>query len=157
MYIKSCHNFEVVKNLTKSIDGVSESLFIEIKRDGHKNLIIGCIYRHHSPIPTFLNYFLKNALEYVNKQSSKISALMGDVNIDLIKYASETNTGKFYDLLCLHSFRPLILQPSRVTSKTATLIDNIFINDISCHSQGGNIILPHQYLIIIFNFVKQTL
>ena len=69
-------------------------------------------------------------------QSSKIFALMGDFNIDLIKYASETNTGKFYDLLCSHSFRPLILQPSK-TSKTANLIDNIFINDISCHSQGG--------------------
>ena len=42
-------------------------------------------------------------------------------------------------LLSSHSFRPLILQPSRVTSKTATLIDNIFINDISCQSQGGYI------------------
>ena len=57
------------------------------------------IYMHHSPIPTFLNDFLKNALEYLNKQSSKISALMGDFNIDLIQYASETNTGKCYDLL----------------------------------------------------------
>ena len=64
---------------------------------------------------------------------------MGDFNVDLIKYASETNTGDFYDLLCSHSFRPLILQPTRVTSKTATLIDNIFINDISCHSFGGNL------------------
>ena len=87
---------------------------------GHKNLIIGCIY----------------ALEYINKQSSKISALMGDFNNDLIKYASETNTGKYYDLLC---FRLLIILPSKVTSKTATLIGNIFINDISCRSQGRNI------------------
>ena len=31
MDIKSCHNFEMVKNLIKSIDDVSESLFIEIK------------------------------------------------------------------------------------------------------------------------------
>ena len=45
---------------------------------------------------------------------------MGDFNIDFIKCASETNTGKFYDLFCSHSLRPLILQPSRVTSKTAT-------------------------------------
>ena len=63
---------------------------------------------------------------------------MGDFNVDLIKYASEPNTGEFYDLLCTHSFRPLMLQPTRVTSKTATLINNIFINDISCHSSGGN-------------------
>ena len=83
--------------------------------------------------------FLKDALDYVSKQSSKISVLMGDLNIDLVKYASDSNTGKLYDLLCSHSFSPLILQPSMVTSKTATLIDNIFINDISCHSQGGNI------------------
>ena len=64
---------------------------------------------------------------------------MGDFNIDLLKYATESNTGEFYDLLCSYSFRPLILQPTRVTSKTATLIDNIFINDISCHSIGGNV------------------
>ena len=138
-YIKSCQNSEVVKKLSKSIDDVSESLFIKLKRDGKQNPIIGCIYMHHSPIPTFLNDFLKDALDYVSKQSSKISVLMGDLNIDLVKYASDSNTGKFYDLLCSHSFRPLILQPSRVTSKTATVIDNIFINDISCHSQGGNI------------------
>ena len=43
------------------------------------------------------------------KQSLKI--LMGEFNIDFIKYASETNTGKFYDLLCSHTFSPLILQP----------------------------------------------
>ena len=65
--------------------------------------------------------------------------LMGDFNIALIKYSSETNTGDFYDLLCSNSFRPLILQPTRVTSKSATLIDNIFINDMTCHSQGGNL------------------
>ena len=64
---------------------------------------------------------------------------MGDFNIDLIKYSSETNTGDFYDLLCSNSFRPLILQPTRVTSKLATFIDNIFINDMTCHSQGGNL------------------
>ena len=42
-------------------------------------------------------------------------------------------------ILCSHSFRPLILQPTRVTSRTSTLIDNIFINDVSCYSSGGNL------------------
>jgi hypothetical protein len=86
-----------------------------------------------------MDSFLKKALNDISKQDNKICALMGDFNIDLIKYGSERNTGDFYDLLCSHSFRPLILQPTRVTSKTATLIDNIFINDISCHSLGGNV------------------
>ena len=62
MYIKLGYNFEVNENLSKTIDDVCESLFIELKRDGHKNVILGCIYRHHSPIPTFVDVFLKDAL-----------------------------------------------------------------------------------------------
>ena len=139
IYVKSCYEFDVKDDLSQSIPNVSESLFIELKRKGHKNLIIGCIYRHHTPVPTFIGDYFKRTLDVVNKQSNKICALMGDFNVDLIKYACETNTGDFYNLLCSYGFRPLILQPTRVTSKTATLIDNIFINDMSCHSFGGNL------------------
>ena len=108
MYIKSCYNFDVKENLSKSIDDVCESLFIEIKRDGNKNLIIGCIYRHHSTIPTFINTFFKDALKYVsNQQSSKITALMGDFNVDLIKYATETNMVIFMTFFVLSVLGPL--------------------------------------------------
>ena len=62
---------------------------------------------HHSPIPTFLNDFLKDALDYVSKQSSKISVLMGDLTLIL-------GNSMIYFVLIV--FRPLILQPSRVTS-----------------------------------------
>ena len=139
MYIKSCYDFDVIPNLSSSNLNVSESLFIEINMEGLKNIIIGCIDRHHSPIPTFLNSFFKDALEEVSTYPNKICALMGDFNIDLIKYSSSANTTEFYDLLCSQSFRPLNHQPSRETSKSATLIDNVFINDITCHSLGGNL------------------
>ena len=33
----------------------------------------------------------------------------------------------------------LNLNPTRITSKSATLIDNLFVNDLSCSSNGGNI------------------
>ena len=36
-------------------------------------------------------------------------------------------------------FRPLILQPTRVTATSATLIDNIFVNSIGTDSLGGNL------------------
>jgi hypothetical protein len=43
-----------------------------------------------------------------------------------------------------HGFRPLILQPTRIHTNangktSATLIDNIFINDLACSSKEGNI------------------
>ena len=57
----------------------------------------------------------------------------------MIKFGQTACVDSFYDLVSAHGFRPLILQPTRVGSKSATLIDNIFINDISCFSTGGNI------------------
>ena len=138
IYVKSSYEFDIKQNLSKSYANISESIFIEIKR-GHENVIIGCIYRHHSPIPTFIDIFFNNTLEEVSRQVNKTCAIMGYFNVDLTRYASDSKTAEFYDLMCSHSFRPLILQPTRVTSKTTTLIDNIFIDDITCHTVGGNI------------------
>ena len=49
----------------------------------------------------------------------------------------------YYDLLAYHGFKPLIMQPTRIITKpngtSATLIDNIFVNDIETRSVGGNI------------------
>ena len=70
----------------------------------------------------------------ITKQSNKTCALMGDFNMDLIKYETETNTGEFYDLLCFYA----TYSSSGKSNFKATLIDNIFINDISCHSSSGN-------------------
>ena len=46
----------------------------------------------------------------------------------------------FYNVLTGNGFRPLILQPSRVTRSSATLILNIFIVDIASKSTGGNLV-----------------
>ena len=100
---------------------------------------MSCIYRHHSPVTSFLDKYLINTLDKLTKQPNKLCALMGDFNIDLAKYSSHAETSEFNDLLSSHGYRPLILQPTRVTSTSATLIDNIFINDMRCHSTGGNI------------------
>ena len=141
MYIKKDYDFDIRTALlkSKSISNLTETIFIELKRKGKKNLIVGSIYRHHCPITKFISGYFRKALDMIIKQSNKICALIGDFNVDLIKYETETNTGEFYDLLCSYSFRPLILQPTRITLKSPTLIDNIFINDISCHSFGGNV------------------
>ena len=134
---KSCYNYEIIKDISNSLTNLTETLFIEIKRKGQKNAIIGCIYRHHDT--SFLDKYLIITLDKLSKQPNKISALMGDFNIDLAKYSSHAEISEFYDLLSSHGYRPHILQPTRVISTSATLIDNILINDMNCHSTGGNI------------------
>ena len=139
IYIKSCHDYEVLDNYSVTHKNICESLFIEIKNKHHKNLLIGCIYRHHSAIDMFRSEYLDKILLKITK-SKKMCALLGDFNIDLINYDAHSGISDFYDHISTHGFRPLILQPTRVTSTSATLIDNIFINDLSCFSKGGNLI-----------------
>ena len=54
---------------------------------------------------------------------------MGDYNIDLLKHCTHNPTSEFLDLMFSNSFIPLINKPTRVTPKTATIIDNIFTKE----------------------------
>ena len=97
------------------------------------------MYRHPSPpISSFSEEYFESMLRKLTKLNKKC-ILAGDFNIDLIKYDSTACVSEFYDQISSYGFRPLILQPTRFSTSSATLIDNIFINDLSCFSNGGNI------------------
>ena len=65
--------------------------------------------------------------------------LLSDFNVELLKCDDDTNAGIVFVLLPSYGYRPLILQPTRVTSDSATIIDSIYINDIEARSSAGNI------------------
>ena len=145
MYIQSIYQPNRIEKLSVSHEDICESVFTEIKNNSNKNLLIGCIYRHHTTIPTFISTYLEKTLNHITK-SKKTCALLGDFNADLINYGTHAGITSFYDLISSHGFRPLILQPTRLRTKTGTLIDNIFINDLACTSKV--VTLSHQYLTI---------
>ena len=64
---------------------------------------------------------------------------MGDFNFDLLKYGNHQDTTNFVNMPSLF-FHPQILQPTRITDHSATLIDNIFLNSIEHLTTSGNII-----------------
>ena len=55
---------------------------------------------------------------------------MGDFNLNLMNYQSHNLTGEFLDMMYSNTFFPLITRPTRITSHSATLIDNIFQNSL---------------------------
>ena len=61
---------------------------------------------------------------------------MGDFNIDLLKYSSETAVQNFVSLMTSYSFQAIITKPTRITPHSSTLIDNIFTNDYSVLTPG---------------------
>ena len=77
-------------------------------------------------------------LQNISKEQ-KFVFLLGDFNVNLLNYNEHNQANEFLDSLVLNSFMPLILQPTRITSHSNTLIDNIFSNVIDPDIISGNL------------------
>ena len=62
---------------------------------------------------------------------------MGDYNINILNSHSHQPTNEFINLITSNSLSPLISKPTRITSSTATLIDNIFTNNLELDMNSG--------------------
>ena len=119
--------------------GQLESTFIEIKQDKGKNIMCGCIYRHpNMSLNDFNENYLTPLLNKIGKEK-KNCILMGDFNVNLLDYGKKATVSNFQDLLSSYMFTPFILQPTRITESSQTLIDNIFLNTLEYDSISGNI------------------
>ena len=66
--------------------------------------------------------------------------LLGDFNIDLLKSGETSDSENFSDIF-YNSFMPYITSPTRIRSRSRTLIDNIFSTDSSDDLIASNIII----------------
>ena len=121
LYISNDLEFKLREDLSLHNVDTVESLFIELIRPREKNIIVGIVYR---PPNHRLDDFLSTSNELLGNISreNKISFVMGDFL-----------TSQFLDGMYSNVFFPLITRPSRITSHTATLIDNIFANNFFEH------------------------
>ena len=85
----------------------------------------------------FNSKYLTPLLEKLNRED-KFCFLMGDFNINSMKINSEYYNSLFYDTICSYLFTSFVIQPTRVTDKSKTLIDNIFFCRIEFTTLSGN-------------------
>ncbi|XP_028408826.1 uncharacterized protein LOC114531415 [Dendronephthya gigantea] len=137
MYVSTQIEYKNRSDLNKNLEDIIEAMFIEIINTSGKNIIIGIIYRPpNGNFDTFQNA-MNEFLGKVDKEN-KLCYLMGDFNIDLFKSESCDYAGNFIEQLFTSSFFPLINKATRITSHTATLIDNIFTNNIEDFNNSLN-------------------
>ena len=86
----------------------------------------------------FNDLYLQNLLDTLAFES-KDTFLMGDFNINILQYDSNKDSQEFLDKMHSNFLLPYIFSPSRVTSRSQTLIDNIFSNKIEVKRSSGNI------------------
>ena len=88
--------------------------------------------------------------------------LLGNFNLDLLKFESHPSTEHFLNILGSYYFQPQILQPTRITDHSASLIDNIFFNSLEHVSISGNLCydlsdhLPNFLIEVNFPLYQQT-
>ena len=85
------------------------------------------------------NTLFENTMEkfsFVNKELY----FLRDFNIDLLKTDDDANIGEFYNIISSNFLVPHITLPTRITSTSRTLIDNVFSNNLNfVHAVSGNL------------------
>ena len=119
-----------------------ESIFIEIDKcytGFDRNVIVCCIYR---PPNTDINMFIEHVRQIMSniKPENKYVYVMGDFNLNLLNVDKHKLTADFIEFMYSFLFLPLINKPTRIKSNTATLIDNIFCNDLESTSMFNGIL-----------------
>ena len=89
-------------------------------------------------LPDLNCIYLNKLLENISKERKSVF-LLGDFDVNLLHYNEHNQINEFLDSLASNSFMPLILQPTRITSHSKTLIDNIFSNFIDAGMISSNL------------------
>ena len=129
IYVRSTllHNIVDVYKISSSNECRVENLWMEVTK-GCSKYIIGGIYRHPGHrITTFMQKF-DNVLSQIGHY--KLPCLIaGDINIDLKKFQTHTDTKAYLDTLLVNNFVPVVVMPTRISDTSATLIDHVYYYD----------------------------
>ena len=78
-------------------------------------------------ISDFNKYYLSNLIETFSLENEEI-VLLGDFNVDLLNYDKNHDVSNFLDTMHFNLLLAHITSPTKVTTKSGTLVDNIFRN-----------------------------
>ncbi|XP_024141862.1 transcription factor CP2-like protein 1 isoform X1 [Oryzias melastigma] len=152
LYVDNGLRSKLVKEMSVAIEGVLECVAVEIEMCESRNVIPACIYKAQG---STANQFTDSLEILLDTQNHHKTLLMGgDFNIDFLNPNNCRDTSYFLDTLTARSLLPVITQPSRITSSSATLIDNIITNNVGAVVQSGllyNDISDHLPVLTIFD------
>ena len=98
----------------------------------NRRYIVCNVYRPpRGDLRTFVDLLNNLHQEFVSKFADAKILMLGDFNIDLLRINRSSMPLEYLSTMYTYGFISQILQPTRVAGISATLIDNICINDIS--------------------------
>ena len=140
LYVSTEYQSTILADLT-CMKPALECVFVKCKINWMKT-IIGMVYR---PPNSCVSDFMVDVTGLLSKISTDYRDfkvhIAGDYNFDLFKMADCPHLVEYYVLFTSYNLFPAVLRPTRVTNSTATLIDQIWTNNISLVISSGQIFL----------------
>ena len=117
-----------------------EILTIEISRGNDKNILLSCCYMPPSGDSGNLSAFLQNKIIEKSVSEKGMSYIIGDFNMNCLKYHENAKTKHFYDNIFEKSAITIINRPTQISEHSTSLIDDILTTDIFNNSLEKGII-----------------
>ena len=131
IYCKNHVKYKIIQEMTK-INEYIEILTIEFKTNKTKG-IVSVVYRPPSQNTTHIQKYLDDMNVILNYKNTHFTDsdydILGDFNMDLLKYETSSNIRKFYQTYENNNISPLINRPTRVVGNNISIIDNILSNN----------------------------
>jgi hypothetical protein len=112
-----------------------ESIFVEVTVNKNSNIIVGSLYRPGSAHPNLtVNDQFKEFSELLSNLCNEISNLnctvylLGDMNLDVLKYGIDNFVTEYIDLLFSFGLLQIVINPTRCKFHSSTLIDHVLTN-----------------------------
>ena len=129
IYVRSNINFQIHANLSLSD---IECLTIEISRPRSKPFLVSTWYRSPQSSPDLFAVF-KRVVDKIDAENFGVY-LLGDLSCDLLLDSVNINSSHLLNIYCLTQ---LIIEPTRVTPYSRTLIDLCLTNSPDKISNSG--------------------
>jgi hypothetical protein len=144
IYLHDSFQFKKIDLYERS--SIWEGIFIEINGDClSRKITLGNIYRpprdRNCDINSFLDIFSPIMAQLTNTNNDVI--ISGDFNIDLLKIESRAAYSDYLELMYSLSLIPTISLPTRLSRRSATLIDHIFYKSNQFKDVSGGIIVSN--------------
>ncbi len=134
LYVHDSLKVNKIEQFSLEMHNILESITLEIIVESGKNVIVSCIYRTPGSDIHIYTDFVEQILNFVK---NKTVYIIGDTNVDLLNCESHKAAKDFLDMMYTYGVYPQINKPTRITSFSTTLIDNIFTNYLSTNLKCG--------------------
>lgn len=125
LYVRDCFRAELV-TLDFALESLTECIWVKLVVRGFV-IVVGVMYRppnrksRNSRMESFIRD-IDNMLNYICPMADYVVCL-GDVNVNMMNVSNPVS-----ECLSSYGFTQVISEPTRVTYKSSTLIDPIFVN-----------------------------